>query len=85
MNYFADLTDTVAKALTEDVGDGDVSSFLVSEDKQARAGVISRQTAIVCGRPWVDEVMRQVDPNIEINWLVDDGDLVQRDDILYQL
>jgi nicotinate-nucleotide pyrophosphorylase (carboxylating) len=83
-NLLVDLETTVAHALAEDVGSGDVTARLVP-DQRATAYVISRETAVVCGRPWVDEVFRQLDPGIVIDWLVAEGDTVQPDQRLYTL
>jgi len=85
MDYFAGLEETVARALAEDIGNGDLTAGLIDAGKTAAATVISRQAAIVCGRPWVDEVMRQVDAGIEIDWRVEDGEGVRPNDILLTL
>jgi len=85
VDYFADLETTVANALSEDVGDGDITAQLVVAETQATGRVISRQTAIICGRPWVDEVARQVDPGIEIDWLVTEGHQARPNDILFRI
>lgn len=72
----AQIRHEVAAALAEDVGTGDLTAGLIPADRQARAHIICRETAVVCGRPWVDEVFRQLDPAIDINWLQDDGDAI---------
>ncbi len=71
-----DVTATVQRALAEDIGDGDLTSALIAADVSARGKVISRENAIVCGRPWFDEVFRQLDTQVQIKWLVSEGDLV---------
>ena len=62
----ADIPATVARALSEDIGSGDITARLIPADKQARAVVISREAAVICGRAWVDEVFRQLDPATQI-------------------
>jgi nicotinate-nucleotide pyrophosphorylase (carboxylating) len=47
--------------------------------------VISRQPAVICGRPWVDEVFRRLDDSIRIQWRVTEGDTVEADQILCEL
>lgn len=81
----ADLADGVARALAEDIGGGDVTACLVPADQTGDAAVISREVAVICGRPWVDEVFRQIDPGVEIVWDVDDGDTVNPNQRLYRL
>jgi nicotinate-nucleotide pyrophosphorylase (carboxylating) len=60
-------------ALTEDMGSGDLTSLLVPEDTPAHASVITRQTAIICGRAWFDACFKALDPHCTITWFVRDG------------
>lgn len=76
---------TVARALQEDIGTGDITAMLIPADKQARAAVISRETAVICGRAWVDEVFRQLDPATQIEWHINEGDLVSPEQRLFTL
>jgi nicotinate-nucleotide pyrophosphorylase (carboxylating) len=85
MNIPDDIEHVVAGALQEDLGSGDISAHLIDAGTQGKAHVISREPAIICGRPWFDEVFRQVDPQINVHWQVDDGDPVQNNDILCHL
>ena len=81
----ADIPATVARALQEDIGTGDITAMLIPTDKQARAAVISRETAVICGRAWVDEVFRQLDPATQIEWHLNEGDLVSPEQRLFTL
>ena len=81
----ADIPATVARALQEDIGTGDITAMLIPADKQARAAVISRETAVICGRAWVDEVFRQMDPATQIEWNINEGDLVSPEQRLFTL
>lgn len=83
MDYFSDLKETVTRALTEDIGDGDLTAQIISESATATARVISRESAVICGQPWVDEVAGQVDPGLLVSWDVADGDEVQTNDRLF--
>jgi nicotinate-nucleotide pyrophosphorylase (carboxylating) len=71
-------TDAIAKAvsiaLAEDVGSGDLTAGLIGERSVAEASVVVRDEAVLCGRPWFDQVFEQLDPRIEIRWLYADGD-----------
>jgi nicotinate-nucleotide pyrophosphorylase (carboxylating) len=80
-----DLARTVAAALAEDVGSGDLTAALVPARKAGRATVITREAAVVAGRPYVDEVFRQVDPLVVVEWATDDGGQVQPGQVLYRL
>jgi nicotinate-nucleotide pyrophosphorylase (carboxylating) len=80
-----DLSRTVARAIEEDVGTGDLTASLVPQERQARATVITREAAVVCGRPWFDEVFRQIDPRVGVEWQVDEGDAVGPGTLLCRL
>lgn len=75
----------VARAIAEDVGGGDLTGDLLPADRIGKATVISREEAVVCGRAWFDEVFRQVDPQVRVEWEVDDGERVARDQRLCRL
>ncbi|MGH8446689.1 MAG: carboxylating nicotinate-nucleotide diphosphorylase [Solimonas sp.] len=81
----SDVALTVRRALEEDIGSGDVTAQLVPAAQRVVAHVISREAAIICGRPWVDEVFRQIDPAIAIEWQVAEGEAVRPDQRLYTL
>lgn len=73
IDYFADLASGVRATLAEDLGDGDATARLIPADTRAVATVIAREQAVQCGRPWFDEVFRQIDPDVRITWAHDDG------------
>lgn len=79
------IATSVAVALAEDIGSGDVTAALIPAAQRAEAVVISREPAVVCGRPWVDAVFAAVDKNVEIEWLVSEGERVVADQPLFRL
>lgn len=81
----ATIVEDVRRALAEDIGPGDITSELIAVDAKAKAQVISRDEAIICGKDWFDEVFNQLDPALKITWLVDDGDKVNAGDSVCQL
>ena len=76
MNIPSDIEQTVNRALQEDVGSGDISAHLIDAATQGKAHVFSREAAVICGRPWFDEVFRQLQDTIEIHWHVGEGEQV---------
>ncbi|SAK74284.1 nicotinate-nucleotide pyrophosphorylase [Caballeronia fortuita] len=72
--FDAALARNVVDALDEDVGTGDVTGRLVPADARRTARIIVREEAVLCGVPWFDEVMRRVDPSIEVQWQYREGD-----------
>lgn len=71
-----DLEITVKRALEEDIGTGDITAALIPANQMAKAEVISRDEATICGRDWVNEVFRQVDPTVKLHWHINDGNRV---------
>jgi nicotinate-nucleotide pyrophosphorylase (carboxylating) len=80
-----EIRESVARALREDVGDGDLTAQLIPPSKKINATIITRQQMTMAGRPWVDEVCRQVDPAIRIDWQQDDGDAVTAEGVIGKL
>lgn len=62
-----------ARALAEDVGEGDLTAALVPAGRQAQAVVIAREAAVVCGGPWFVAAVRQLDAQATITWAVPEG------------
>ncbi len=81
----ADLADVVSSALAEDIGSGDVTAALVPENQHARATVVSREQAVICGAPWFDAVFRQLSREVIVDWHVREGDPVHPDQTLCTL
>lgn len=81
----AEIEINVRKALQEDVGTGDVTARLIPEGRLARAAVITREAAVICGTAWVDTVFRQLEPRVAVHWQVADGEQVAADRELFHL
>jgi len=64
----------VARALAEDVGGGDLTAALIDPAAQARAHVLARESAVVCGSAWAEAAVHQLDPQARIVWHVRDGE-----------
>jgi nicotinate-nucleotide pyrophosphorylase (carboxylating) len=69
----------IRAALEEDVGSGDVTGKLVPADERVKARVVVREKAVLCGAPWFEGVMKQLDAHICIEWRYAEGDLMQAD------
>lgn len=77
-----DIPRTVTWALEEDIRTGDITAQLIAADTRARATLITREDAVICGTGWVDEVFRQLDGEVSVRWHVKDGDKVYGDTLL---
>lgn len=76
---------TVATALAEDIGDGDLTASLIDADAVVGATIIARESLRLAGQPWVDEVFAQLDESIVIDWYVSDGQRAESDDVICKL
>ena len=74
-----DIVAAVSRALAEDVGSGDVTAELIPESATITATVMTRELMTLAGRPWVDEVLQQVDSEIGIDWSHNDSDVLDAD------
>ncbi len=81
----ADLAETVARSIAEDVGGGDLTAALIPAERTGRAGVIAREAAVLCGRPYFDEVFRQLDEKVELEWLADESATIRPGQLLCRL
>ncbi len=71
------IRDDVRRALAEDLGSGDLTAALIPPGVEAEAMVLSRDSALICGRPWFDAVFAQLDNRIRIDWAVAEGERVR--------
>ncbi len=79
------IEENVFNALKEDIGDGDITAELIPQDNISLATVISREDCVFCGLDWFEETYRQIDPEILIDWCVDDGDRIEAGQVLCTL
>ena len=70
----SEIERNVAAALSEDVGSGDLTAQLVPAGRIARATIVSREHAVLCGSAWFERCFRKLDATIEIAWRVRDGE-----------
>src|SRR6185295_18785580 len=81
----SDLAQQVTTALAEDIGGGDITAQLVPAAQRVTGKVITREEATLCGRPWVTELFRQLDPAVQLTWHADDGDRVTANQTLFEI
>jgi nicotinate-nucleotide pyrophosphorylase (carboxylating) len=77
MNLTLEIERNIASALEEDMGSGDLTAMLIDPQTRARARVVSRVEAVLCGTPWFDACFRHLDPDVRIQWQRHDGDAVR--------
>lgn len=80
-----DIIKSVIAALAEDIGSGDITALLIPAEQTAEANIITREDCIFCGKEWVNEVFRQLDPKVEITWYIEDGQPASANSRLFTL
>jgi nicotinate-nucleotide pyrophosphorylase (carboxylating) len=75
----------VARALAEDIGAGDLTAALIDAARPARAYVLARESAVVCGSAWVEAAVLALDPQARIVWHVKDGQRCEANQIVFEV
>jgi nicotinate-nucleotide pyrophosphorylase (carboxylating) len=81
----ADLARQVEAALREDIGSGDVTAALVPAAQRVHGSVVTREAAVLCGRPWVEETFRQLDPRVKLTWHGGDGERIAPQQVVFAI
>lgn len=86
MTITKQIEQLVGMALQEDIGDGDYSSLsCIPETAQGEMRLLVKQDGILCGMDVAREVLRQVDPAIEMEQYLEDGDIIAKGDVAFRL
>jgi nicotinate-nucleotide pyrophosphorylase (carboxylating) len=80
-----DLASQVEAALREDIGSGDVTAALVPTAQRVRGSVITRESAVLAGRPWVDATFRHLDPQVQLAWHANDGEPITANQVVFDI
>jgi len=73
------------RALAEDLGSGDLTAALIAPDQRARARVLARESAVICGTPWAEAAIRQLCPEASIRWWVGEGQRCGADQLVLEV
>ena len=79
------IEESVNMAIHEDIGDGDITAQLIPEDEIAIATVITREDCVLSGMDWFEEVFRQIDDEVLIEWQAEDGDSLEAEQAICSL
>ena len=72
------IDEIIARALAEDIGDGDVTSLnTIPADAEHRGRFLAKATGVVAGLAVAERVFQRLDPDIVFTYLVADGDRVE--------
>lgn len=81
----ASIGPVVTNALAEDIGSGDLTASLVHADEIVGATIVARESLVLCGQHWVDEVFAQLDAAIVVDWYIGDSQTAETDDVICKL
>ena len=79
------INQDVIKALEEDLGAGDLTAELIDKNVVNTMEVRAREDCILCGRPWFEEVFRQLCTQKTIQWNYADGSNVDANTLVCTL
>ena len=66
------VAENIRAALAEDIGNGDATASLLP-DAAGSAYLLCKEDAVIAGRPWFDACHRALDPDVRIDWRIDEG------------
>ena len=75
----------VKDALAEDIGGGDLTAALVDAEEVVGAQIVAKEPLVLAGHPWVNEVFRQLDESVLIDWYIADGQSAEHGDVICKL
>ncbi len=76
------LQSFIQAALAEDIGDGDHSSLSsIPAHVQNKARLLIKDDGVIAGLTLAGKIFREVDPELEVTFLLNDGDAVKHGDI----
>ena len=81
----ANINIVVKQALDEDIGEQDITSSLIEKSSTTKASILTRQKMILAGTPWAEEVYKQLDSRIKMNWKICDGQEVAANAVICEI
>jgi len=72
----------ITHALKEDLGGTDLTSNLLKDNIEGQVQIKTKEKGILCGKAWVEECFRQIDNDIRIKWLVEDGESIKKNQLI---
>ena len=67
------------------ISGADITAQLIPERTQSHATAITRQRMVLCGARWFDGCFRALDANCKINWLLQDGETAEANQVLCEI
>jgi nicotinate-nucleotide pyrophosphorylase (carboxylating) len=82
--FAKELEGIIKNAIREDVGDGDHSSLAcIPKDAKGKAKLLVKEEGIIAGVEFAKMIFQEVDPDLQIETFIADGDTVDIGDIVF--
>lgn len=85
LDFSRTISADVSAALAEDVATGDLTAALIPADRTARATLITRDDALLCGVPWFEGCFWRLDPNIRTTWHAKEGQRIAANSVVCEM
>lgn len=80
------MDDLIRRALTEDIGTGDITTLsTIPADRQAKAVLVAKENGVICGLPVFARTYELLDPTVTVHFLVEEGQRIQKGDRLAEI
>lgn len=80
------MDDIIRRALTEDIGTGDITTLsTIPADKQTAAVLIAKEDGVICGLPVFVRVYELLDPDVRVSFEISEGQHVRKGDRLARI
>lgn len=80
------VKEIIRKALEEDIGDGDITSFFcVSPERKTKGIIIAKEDCLLCGIDITKEVFKTVNYSLKFKKLKKDGELVNKNEVIAEI
>ena len=80
------IDEIISIALQEDIGDGDHTTLAtIPANLSGKAKLLVKENGILCGAGLAERIFHKVDPSIQINSFICDGDSINLGDIVFEV
>jgi nicotinate-nucleotide pyrophosphorylase (carboxylating) len=84
--FKSELQTIIANAIREDVGAGDYSTLAcITETAQGKAQLLVKDHGVIAGVTFAQMIFEYVDPNLQMNIFIQDGETVKYGDVVFHV
>ncbi|TNF56451.1 carboxylating nicotinate-nucleotide diphosphorylase [bacterium] len=84
--HHAHVRAVILKALTEDIGSGDVTSgAVITKNHRSTASLIAKEDFVLAGLPFAEDVFKLIDEGLTFKTVKKDGDTVKKGSVIVNI